>query len=141
MEPNQTSGLFELEVDDISSRNLVDAFKWAKFLAIAGITGLGLILIFFLAYGVKIINALSQVLPGFEGDAAFGVISAVIVIFILIFGLLAYLLLRASTLIHKGIAGKNTEVFNNGLASLKIYFIIYGVVSVLSLLMNFISLF
>lgn len=141
MEQNQNPGLFGLEIDDISSRNLINASKWAKFLAITAVVGLGLILLFFLIYGNQIAQVFANLLPGMEGSVAMGAITAVIVIVILIFGLLAFLLLRASLLIQKGIRSVNQEVFNNGLAALKMYFIIYGILTCLGLFMNLISLF
>ena len=139
MEENQS--ILELQVDQTASKNLSDASRWAKFLSITGFVCMGLMLIFFVAMQSQIASGLSQVIPGFSNLESFGVLITVIIIFVGIVCLLMYFLFRGSTLIKKGIATKSQEVFNNGLASLKSYFIMYGILAIIGLISNLVSLF
>ena len=51
-----------------------------------------------------------------------------------------YFLFRGSVLIKRGIETKSQETFNNGLASLKAYFIMYGFFAILGVIANLVSL-
>jgi len=64
--------------------------------------------------------------------------------FIIIAGivfLLMYFLFRGSILIKKGIETKSQDMFNNGLASLKAYFMMYGILAIIALISNFVIIF
>ena len=139
MEENQS--ILELQVDQTASNSLSDASRWAKFLSIAGFVCMGLLLIFFLAMQSQIASALSRLVPGFSDFSSLGMLIAIIIIFVGIVCLLMYFLLRASTLIRRGIETRSQEVFNNGLASLKSFFTIYGVLSIIGLVLNLVSIF
>ena len=139
MEENQS--ILELQVDQTASKNLSDATRWAKFLSITGFVCMGLMVIFFIAMQSQITSALSQVIPGFSDIDSFGFLVAVIIIVAGIVCLLMYFLFRGSMLIKKGIETKSQETFNNGLASLKAYFIMYGVLAIIGLIINLVSIF
>ena len=139
MEENQS--ILELQVDQTASKNLSDATRWAKFLSITGFACMGLMVIFFIAMQSQITSALSQVIPGFSNIDSFGILMAVIIIVAGIVGLSMYFLFRGSVLIKKGIETKSQEIFNNGLASLKTYFIIYGIIAIIGLISNLVSIF
>ena len=139
MEENQS--ILELQVDQTASKNLSDATRWAKFLSITGFACMGLMVIFFIAMQSQITSALSQVIPGFSNIDSFGILMAVIIIVAGIVGLSMYFLFRGSILVKKGIETKSQEIFNNGLASLKTYFIIYGIIAIIGLISNLVSIF
>jgi Na+-driven multidrug efflux pump len=139
MEENQS--ILELQVDQTASKNLSDATRWAKFLSITGFVCMGLMVICFIALQSQIASALSQVVPGFSDIGSFGMLISVIVIAAGLVCLLMYFLFRGSTLVKKGIETKSQETFNNGLASLKAYFIMYGVLAVIGLIINLVSIF
>ncbi len=139
MEENQS--FLELQVDQTASKNLSDAARWAKFLSITGFVCMGLMVIFFIAMQSRITNALSQVIPGFRDIDSFGFLVAVIIIAAGIVCLLMYFLFRGSILIKKGIETKSQEIFNNGLASLKAYFTMYGILAIIGLVSNLVSIF
>jgi len=54
---------------------------------------------------------------------------------------LMYFLFRGSILIKKGIETKSQDMFNNGLASLKAYFMMYGILAIIALISNFVIIF
>jgi nitric oxide reductase large subunit len=139
MEENQS--ILELQVDQTASKNLSDATRWAKFLSITGFVCMGLMVIFFIAMQSQITSALSQVIPGFSDIDSFGFLVAVIIIVAGIVCLLMYFLFRGSMLIKKGIETKSQEIFNNGLAALKAYFIMSGIIAIIGLVSNLVSLF
>src|ERR1043165_4920772 len=139
MEENQS--ILELQVDQTASKNLSDAARWAKFLSVTGFICMGLLLIFFLAMQSQIASAFSQVIPGFSNLNSFGLLITVIIIVVGIVCLLMYFLFRGSALIKKGIETKSQDTFNNGLASLKAYFTMYGILAIVGLLSNLVSIF
>jgi hypothetical protein len=139
MEENQS--ILELQVDQTASKNLSDVTRWAKFLSITGLVCMGVMVIFFIVMRSKIASALSQLIPGFSEIDSFGMLISIVVIGAGLVCVLMYFLFRGSVLIRKGIESKNQEVFNNGLASLRAYFTMYGVLAVIGLVINMVSIF
>jgi nitric oxide reductase large subunit len=139
MEENQS--ILELQVDQTASKNLSDAARWAKFLSITAFICMGLMVIFFMAMQSQITSALSQVIPGFSNIDNVGFLVAVVIIVAGIVCLLMYFLFRGSILIKKGIETKSQEIFNNGLAALKSYFIMSGIIAIIGLVSNLVSIF
>lgn len=139
MEENPS--ILELQVDQTASKNLCDAARWAKFLSITGFVCMGLMVIFFLVMQAQIASALSQLIPAFADFTTVGMLITGIIIIAGIVCLLMYFLFRGSTLVKKGIETKNQEMFNNGLASLKAYFVMYGILAIIGLISNLVSLF
>jgi hypothetical protein len=139
MEENQS--ILELQVDQTASKNLSDAARWAKFLSITAFICMGLMVIFFMAMQSQITSALSQVIPGFSNIDNVGFLLTVVIIVAGIVCLLMYFLFRGSILIKKGIETKSQEIFNNGLAALKSYFIMSGIIAIIGLVSNLVSIF
>jgi hypothetical protein len=139
MEENPQQSLIELNVDYDAGNILRETARWTKFISIVGIIGVALLLLCLLFAGTMITTLSSRMLPGFEGYT--GILISAVIIVVAILGLMVSLLYRFSTNIKKGIDTQDQELFNKGLSSLKIYFIISGVFAVLSLLANFSSLF
>jgi len=139
MEEDQS--ILELQVDQTASKNLSDAMRWAKFLSITAFVCMGLVVIFFIALRSQIASAFSEVIPGFSDIDSLGMLIGIIVIAAGIVCLLMYFLFRGSVLIKKGIESKNQDMFNHGLASLKTYFIMYGILTIIGLVANLVSIF
>ena len=133
--------ILELQVDQTASKNLSEVSRWAKFLSITGFVFMGCMLIVFIAMRSQITSTLSQVIPGFAEVNSLGVLVAFFIIIAGIVFLLMYFLFRGSTLIKKGIETKSQDMFNNGLASLKAYFMMYGILAIIALISNFVSIF
>jgi len=139
MDDNQS--ILELQVDQTASKNLSEVSRWAKFLSITGFVFMGCMLIVFIAMRSQIASTLSQVIPGFADVNSLGVLVAFFIIIAGIVFLLMYFLFRGSILIKKGIETKSQDMFNNGLASLKAYFMMYGILAIIALISNFVSIF
>jgi len=133
--------ILELQVDQTASKNLSEVSRWAKFLSITGFVFMGCMLIVFIAMRSQITSTLSQVIPGFAEVNSLGVLVAFFIIIAGIVFLLMYFLFRGSILIKKGIETKSQDMFNNGLASLKAYFMMYGILAIIALISNFVSIF
>jgi hypothetical protein len=139
MEENQS--ILELQVDQTASKSLSDAARWAKFLSLTGFVFMGLMLILCLAMKSQIAGALPRVIPGFANLESFGVLITAVIVAVGIGCVLIYFLFRGSALIKRGIETKNQETFNSGLASLKTYFTMYGILAIVGLISNLVSIF
>jgi hypothetical protein len=137
----ESQSILELQVDQTASKNLSGAARWAKFLSITAFVCMGLLVILFIAMRVQIADTFSRVIPGFSDIESFGMLITVAVIGAGIVCLLMYFLFRGSVLIKKGIETRSQETFNNGLASLKAYFIMNGVLGIVGLVFSLITLF
>jgi len=79
-------------------------------------------------------------MPGMENtaNAAGALIMGVILLFVAIFGFAVYMLYRFSVLTRKGI--EHQTVFVEGMKCLKLHFLVCGILAVLTLLSNLLSL-
>ena len=136
----QNEPLFSFPVETSTQRSLASAGTWARFLAILGFVFIGLILILFAFAGAGAIGALEKVMP-FDMAAMAGLLIVVVLIVCAVIGVLCYLLLKGANLTKKGIITNDQAVFNAGLASYRTYFMLYGILSVISFLINLIGLF
>jgi hypothetical protein len=139
MEEAPQETLLSLNVDYDAGIVLRETARWTKFIAIVGIIGVVIMLLALALAGTYLINLYSQMFPGIHEFA--GAIIFIVFIVIAILGFMVFLLYRFSTLIKRGIETQDQSIFNRGLNSLKIYFIISGVFAILSLLSNISKLF
>jgi len=139
MEENQS--FLELQVDQTAAKNLSDVARWARFLSITGFVCMSLMVIFFVSMQSRLAAAMSQIVPGFSDLNGIGVLLTIIIIAAVVGCLLLYFLFRGSSLIKRGIETKNQEVFNTGLASLKAYFTMYGILAIIVFITNLVSIF
>jgi hypothetical protein len=139
MEENQS--FLELQVDQTAAKNLSDVARWARFLSITGFVCMSLMVIFFVSMQSRLAAAMSQIVPGFSDLNGIGVLLTIIIIAAVVGCLLLYFLFRGSSLIKRGIETKNQEVFNSGLASLKAYFTMYGILAIVVFITNLVSIF
>jgi len=139
MDENQS--LFELEVDHAISEEVLDTCRWQKMFGILLLTIIGLVLLAFLIAWEKIWGLIGEAIAGEAGQAAMAVIVGVLLLVAAVFGGMAWFLLRGAGRIKSAIRIKDQLLFNNGLSDLKTFFIIYGVISIIELLGNLISLF
>lgn len=139
MDENQS--LFELEVDHITSEELLDTSRWQKMFGIIILTIIGLVLIAFLVAWNKIAAVISEAITGESGQAAMAVIVGIILLVAAVLGTMSWFLIRGAGRVRTALRIKDQLLFNNGLGDLKTFFIIYGVIGILGLLSNLISLF
>jgi heme/copper-type cytochrome/quinol oxidase subunit 2 len=94
--------------------------------------GVGILVLLLAVTGPQLIPLYAQQLPGYEGAA--GLIIVFLFVILGIFGLLSYMLFRFSVLTRRGIETQDQPTFNRGLKGLKVYFLIFGTLAILSLL-------
>jgi hypothetical protein len=133
----------DVEMDREARLQFNEAAKWCKFIAIVMFIACGLILIFGIVGGAALTGVLRKlggtytILGGFNGA---GLI--IIIVFIAaVLALVYYFLFNFSQKIKAALLSENTADFNAGLKSLKIFFIISTVVTLLGLLNNAYNLF
>jgi len=138
MEENQS--VFELEVDQIASKNLIDTAKWARFIAIFSFIAMGCFLLIIIAFQSRIADRISNYIPGMNESGGFGVLIGVIIFIFALVSVILVFLLRGANLIKKGIETKDQIMLNDGLRSLKTYFAIYGILAIIGVVFNLIGL-
>jgi len=140
MEENVQESMLEMHLDYDGGNILKETVRWSRFLSVVGLIGLGVCLLVtvLMLMGGALLTAFSQVMPGIEGFAGVLLIFCLFVFGIV--GILVWMLYRFSTLIRRGIEMQDQAIFNQGMKSLKIYFLISGIFAILGLLINLISL-
>ena len=139
METATQENLISLNVDYDAGNALKETVKWTRFISIFGMVFLVLFALGMAFAGAMLMGTFAKFFPLLEAFA--GVFVFIAIFFILIFGFFIYLLYRFSTQVKRGIELQDQALFNSGLNSLKIYFIISGVLAILSLLGNISQLF
>jgi hypothetical protein len=140
MEPQENFSLFsDAPMDNSSFNSFSDISKWTRFISITGFIVVGLIMILFLSLWTQIAPKLSALY--FRGSNAMAVILLVLVIIMAIAIIWLYLLFKSSNLLKAGVFSKDVNLINEGLITMRTYFIFSAVISGLSLLSNLFSLF
>ena len=137
MEQNFSESLFDLQLDHEAGNHFRECSKWAKFLSIVYFVAVGIVLCVLLFAATALINAFQQFAPGFAGTGGFLVAVVIIALGIVLFT--TVLLYRFATLTKEGIERQDQLIFNRGLQALKNYFIVYGVLTILGLVINVFS--
>jgi hypothetical protein len=142
MENDQQESLLQMHLDYDGGHILRETVRWSRFLAIVGIVGLSIAALAFAFLGTALLAAFSRLAPGIEslGELAGAIVIVVVLVFLAIFGYLVFMLYRFSTLTRKGINHQDQTVFAEGMKCLKIYFLVSGILAILSLLLNLLSL-
>ena len=128
----------EFEISNDIGSYLIETSKWAKFIAITFFAATGIGILFFLFFGSRIWGTFSP----FEYDRS-GIISIMIIALVLalvIVGVTYYFLLDFANKMRIGIETESIDLVNGGLRSLKVHFIIIGILSLLGLLFSLFSL-
>lgn len=133
--------LFELDIDSITSEELLDTARWQKMFGLLLITIIGLVLLALIITWDKIRSLINESIDGESSQATMAVLIGVVLIIAGILGTMSWLLIRGAVRMKLALRTKDQLVFNNGLSDLKMFFIIYGVLGILGLLGNLISLF
>lgn len=142
MEDNQS--LLELQVDPETGNSLNELSRWAKFFAILVLVACGL---FFLT-GLFVWKQLSELVFAQRDEPLPGGSSTVfLIIFIVVFlvvgaiiTVLMVFLIKGANGIRNGIRNNDQLSFNIGLANIKNYFAMLGVLSIVGLLFSLLGL-
>jgi hypothetical protein len=123
--------LLEMHLDYDGGVTLQEAIRWSKFLSITGIVGMGLLLLVVLIATPFAMEGYGQLTPDSEGVV--GVLLAALALYFAALVAAAIVLLRFSRQTKRGMDRQDQLVFNRGLKSLKVTFMILGILSCLSL--------
>ncbi|MEP6676857.1 MAG: hypothetical protein ABJA78_16975 [Ferruginibacter sp.] len=132
----------DLSLDGEPTEHLNEMTRWTKFIGIALIVCCVLALLCFVfASGsyTSIFGAFS-IFRSLSSDM-FVVVVIVLLIALAVVVLLSYHLINFSVKIKSGLETENPAALNKGLGSLKLYFIIMGIISILSALVNLFNVF
>ncbi len=137
MEENQS--LFELEVDNPTASEMNEMARWSKLL------GIIIFILAALVFAALLLswNEIAASLQAGVADNNASMTATVLIILIgvaaVVVGTMVFFLVRAANRIRTGIRLRNQAMFNGGLADMKTYFIIYGIISVISLIGSLLS--
>lgn len=140
MEENtpRSSSFLEMNLDYDGGNVLLETVRWSKFLSVVGIVGLSLFTVIMVFALPTIITQYAPLLPEISG------MPVIIVLFFLLFTgvlvLLVIMLYRFSVLTRRGIELQDQDMFNRGLKGLKIYFLVTGIFSLISVAVSIFSL-
>ncbi len=136
---DQTSSLFDMVLDEPSQQYLEQGAKWAKFLSIVFIVGGTLAILVLGLFGSYLISSLSPLL--YYGNMGGSWIMMIVVLFLaLIFGVFIFFLYRFAHFTSKGVSESSQESIEKGVGSLKVYFVLVGLLGILGLLSSLIKL-
>ena len=140
MEENQS--FLELQVDKEASENLTEAARWGKLLGIMVIGAIGLLLLLIILMGKQVTSQFltTSEMQGSDGDILIiGLIGGLAFIGAIV-GILMSFLIKGTNRIRHGIIRKDQILFNNGLANLKNFFAMYGILGIIGLLLSMLGL-
>lgn len=142
MEDQPNVSLFDMQVDDVGAGLLRETTRWTKFMAITIVVIVLLAVLFFSFYGSAIVAAFSTLgLSGQMFNAASGILIIVAVIVVAVVGFLCYCLYAFSTQTRKAVDFQDQAALEKGITALKNYFLVSGVVGILSVLSEIAQLF
>lgn len=124
--------LFELQLDMIAKNHLKETAKWARFLAIAGLVGLSLLVIVSLITAVNLSNEKSTSYddPATRSGEIVGTIIGTLIIVALYF-FPCYYLLKFSSKMNAALASDDAASLNESLRNLKNTFRFMGVLTII----------
>ena len=127
----------ELRIESETAGYLVETSKWAKFIAITFFIVTGLVILFFLSYSSALSGLYTRRSYSYGSDYEQGFFIGMVIVMILvvvIVGVTYYFLLNFANKMRSGVDTENIELVNNGLRSLKIHFVIIGILLILGVL-------
>ncbi len=141
MEDNQS--LLDLQVDDQTSVQLHETSKWAKFLAISVLSALGLFTLILLGVWGGLDSAFREIDTYDESNTQMlKVVIGIVMIFVIaIVVILMMFLIKGANAIRRAMVQKDPVLFNTGLAHIRNYFAMAGVLSLLGLVFKLIGFF
>ncbi|HRG81039.1 MAG TPA: hypothetical protein PLO99_00925 [Chitinophagaceae bacterium] len=141
MDQQQESSLFDIHMDNQAQSSLLAISKWAKFVAVTGIIIGAIVLVLAISYGPQIIQAFSALLSLGTNQEEAGVLIATLVIAVLLVSFWLYFLLRTSNLLNQGLESRSSALLAAGFRSMRVYFVISFVMSLLSIISALTELF
>jgi len=138
MEETPQESFLEMHLDYDGGNILRETIRWSRFLSIVGMVGVGVLILALAVAGGGLITLYSRLVPGV--DAYAGVIIFLFMLVLAIGATLVFMLYRFSVLTRKGIETQDQALFNKGLKGLKFYFLISGILALLGLVFDLLTL-
>lgn len=123
--------LNNLEIDQDGSNQLLETARWAKLFSVLGLSALVLMILSFTIAWDTILKSLTEPSGGNPPPGTGPILFVILIVFIGIFSVLLLFILNGATRIRKGILNKDQILLNSGLSSLKNFFVMLGVITVL----------
>ncbi|MCG2615695.1 hypothetical protein LZZ85_15450 [Terrimonas sp. NA20] len=141
MEDNQS--FLDLQVDDQAAINLHETSKWAKFLAVAILSAMGLVTLLFVAFWSSMSSAFQSTDDFDERNANMLkiVVAVCLIIVLAIVVILMMFLLKGANAIRQAVKHKDPVLFNTGLGHIRNYFAMAGILSLLGLVFKIMTFF
>jgi len=133
MEQDQSSSLFEMDIDSTDQAYLLSVSKWTRMIAITGFVVCGLMLLLLAAFGSRIATLIASLSGLGQGNLA-GVLIAVIIVVFAYAAIWLYFLFKSSNLLKKGLQNRNTIDLAEGFKAMRIYFVLSMIISTISIL-------
>lgn len=132
--------LFDLTVDSTGKAHLLDTAKWARFLAIVGFIGLGLLILFSI---ISLVTAPAK--DDFTASTAYdtGVVAGTIIGFLLVAALYFFpclFLFRFANKMKTAIDANDVTALNEAFKNLKITLRYLGVLTIIFIVLFFLGL-
>lgn len=144
MEQTSHSSLFSLSIDPVTKAHLSEAARWARFLAIVGMVGLALMIIFGI-FGSAMLFSTAGSIDGNYGASGMGAYSSgifaayMIMIAVLYFFPLLFTL-RFANKMRAALAANDQQALNTSFQNLKICFRYIGILTIIGLVFLAIAL-
>ncbi len=134
-------GLFDLSVDFPTTQELNELSRWTRLFGILLLVATGLFLLMFLIGWDKIgaLFAAALQTPGESQQIAMVFLLVAFLVVGGVIGALCFFLLRSAKRVRQAIRTNDQQLFNSGLADLKVFFITYGVISLLGFVLSLFS--
>jgi len=107
MEQDQSSSLFEMDIDSTDQAYLSSVSKWTRMISITGFVVCGLMLLLLAAFGSKIATLIAS-LSGLGQTNLAGMLIAVILIVFTYAAIWLYFLFKSSSLLKNGLQNRST---------------------------------
>jgi len=116
----QQEDLFDVEVDIVAKKHIIDIAIWAKIVAICA----------FVSYGILLITTFlggQNSAEGFAASASRAMTISFVLVIVIIFVIINIFLLKFSIDAKNGVENNHQSLLENGFNSLRIYFKIIGI--------------
>lgn len=124
----------ELQLTEVIKSNLVEAAKWAKFIAIMGFIGIGIMVVFGMFFGtimgmVSRLEGSETTLPSFFG----GIITVVYILLALLYFFPVKYLYDFSSKVKRAVELSDQDLFSEGILKLKSHYKYIGILMIVML--------
>jgi hypothetical protein len=140
MEETQSYSLFSLSIDPVTKAHLSETARWARFLAIAGMISLGLMVVIGVAYSIWISSTMRsmqyrygvQSSSGYTTGVAAGSALAFVIMAVVAFFPFLYML-RFANQMKLALYSNDQENLNTSFQNLKRYFRYVGIITIIGI--------